>query len=768
MFVDLLRGLLAAVVAGVLPGYFWAVVLTPRSDLAERLTWSAVLSVASVPVIALLLAKLAGTGVTLWVALGSVALVAGSGALALAVRGRARVPSGPVLPRAPAVRDSRVLALAGIAFVGALAVVLITVQHRRVPGWLLVAVALLLVVAGAVAVWTARPKPQDAAGPVEKAGSLARAEQAGSPGPAEQAGWPGGAQRTEQAGSPGPAEQARSAGGAQRAEQAGSPGGAGKADAPGPAENVAGRGRPAWWAAALVVALGLIAVRGYAGAVRLDWPYLPGVDQFSYVVMAEQMMSHGSYATFLTYPPGFSTLFAVVSRLSGLTPLALNPVLAPTLLLLTGMGAYVLATRLWGWRYGIGALVLAGLVLNGAYAGMWQGDYPDSIAGFFLMVMLVAALMMLYQAPSLRSGALVTVVGASVVFYHPVASIYLVVLLALVGLAGLPYLWFQRRRRDAGVLLSTLVAVALLSASYAAYTYNLGGVISGSSKSSSSVANDLGTQPVFPAGHVLTSLGPALVLLGLFGLGALAAAARSFRTPPQVLAVGTILAWCALMYVGSRTSLDGFPDRFERHLGAPLSITAAFGAGLILRSLLQATRTAVIATATAAVSVVTLLAVVTVSDNLLTETRTRGHHLIAPVVAAGQWLRQHNTGGTIISSPWVGPSVPNRALLALGGYTGLISNSRARTEHPRQLPTAGRQPLIDSYQVMNHPASCQSARALSRDDVRYVVVFKPGQGAALAVFNADRALYHRVFENPKVIIYLPQRRSAEPTAAGLC
>ena len=70
MFADLLRGLLAAVAAGVLPGYFWAVVLSPRADLAERLTWSSVLSVASVPVFAVVLARLAGTGVTLWVALG--------------------------------------------------------------------------------------------------------------------------------------------------------------------------------------------------------------------------------------------------------------------------------------------------------------------------------------------------------------------------------------------------------------------------------------------------------------------------------------------------------------------------------------------------------------------------------------------------------------------------------------------------------------------------------------------------------------------------
>ena len=399
MFADLLRGLLAAVAAGVLPGYFWAVVLSPRADLAERLTWSSVLSVASVPVFAVVLARLAGTGVTLWVALGSVALVAGSGALAVAVRGPARAPSGPVLPRPPVIGDSRVFALAGIAFAGALAVVLIALQHARAPGWLLVVVAGLLIVAGAVAAWTARPALEDS--PVS-----------------------------------------------------------GRA---------AGRVRPAWRAAALTVTLGLIAVRGYAGPIRLDWPYLRGTDQFSYIVMSEQMLLHGSYATFLTYPPGFSTLFAVVCRLSGLTPLTLYPVLTPALLLLTSLAAYVLATRLWGWGCGIAALALSGLVMDGAYAGFGEGRYPDLLSAFFLMVMLVAALMVLYQAPSLRSAALVTVVGASVVFYHPAVSSYLVLLLALVGLAGLPYLLRRGHRHDARVLVSTLAAVAVLSACYAAY-----------------------------------------------------------------------------------------------------------------------------------------------------------------------------------------------------------------------------------------------------------------------------------------------------------
>src|SRR5712692_4511439 len=79
MYADLIRALLAAAAAGVLPGYLWAAVLWPAAGLAERLAQASVLSVASVPAVALVLAKLAGTGISLWVALGSVAVVPGTG-----------------------------------------------------------------------------------------------------------------------------------------------------------------------------------------------------------------------------------------------------------------------------------------------------------------------------------------------------------------------------------------------------------------------------------------------------------------------------------------------------------------------------------------------------------------------------------------------------------------------------------------------------------------------------------------------------------------
>jgi len=689
---DLARAALAAAVAGILPGYFWAVVLRPTGGLAERLTYSTALSIASVPAVALVLARLAGTGVTLWIAVGSVALVFGSGALVFAQRGAAAGPATPVLPRPAAMAGPGTLVLIAAALAAALA----TLLHVPASGPLLIAIATALAVAGVFAARALRPATDNTPG-------QAAAAVADQPAPPARAGWR---------------------------------------------------------ALALAVVLGLVAVRAYTAVIRFDWPYIRGGDQFSYAIMAEQMLTHGSYSTFMIYPPGFSTLTAVICRLSGLAPLALFPVLAPSLLVLCALGAYALATRLWGWEYGVVAAALMGLVLTGAHTGLNQGRYPDLTAAYFLMVMLVAALVTLYELPSLRSGLLVTVTGASVVLYHPVASLYLALLLALVAVTGLPYLLRQGRRRDAGILLLTLAAVAVLSACYAAYTYNLGEILTGSSATSAAVTSDLGTQPVPAAAHLLTELGPAIVWLGIFGIAALAAGIRYLRAPAQVLTAVTVLGWCAVMYVGSRTALDGFPQRFERDLGAPLCIAGALGAGIIMQSViaLQVTRrTQATAAALAAAGLLIVLVGLPAAGNLLDDSKARGNVLSHAVASAGDWLRQHNTGGTIISTPGMNHGITNRAVLALGGYTGLQSYFPRRLRHPRSLPPAGRQPLLDSAQVLSQPASCKSAGILDRQDVRYVVLYKFGQQADLAGFSTAPRQYRPVFQDSSVIIYAPVR-----------
>lgn len=713
MVADLIRALLGAAAAAVLPGYFWAAVLRPTSGLAERLTYSTVLSMATVPVITLVLTQVTGGGVTLWIAVTSAALVFGSGALVWQLKGGAPGQAVPLMPRPGAIRDPRLL----VALAGVFVAVLYTTVLPRPPMALLLVVAAGLIVTGFL---------------------VGRATVPGEP--------------------------------AGRGGEGGPVAGTGHAPAVTPTSAApAIRAAPRWArGGALAVVVVVTGIRSYGGVLAYDWPSIRGGDHFSHAVMAEQMLAHGNYSTYLLYPPGLPTLTAVISRICGLPPLTLFPVLAPALLVLTALAAYALATRLWGWEYGVVAAALAGMVLTGAYSGFAEGRYPDLIAAFFLITMAVTALFSAFESPSLRSGALVTVTAASVVLYHSVASMYIAILLALVTVTALPYLLYKRKRREARNLLVTLAAVAVVAACYAAYIYNLATLLTGHSTTDKAVAITLGSQPTQSPQHLLTELSPMVVWLGLAGVAALTMTIRRLARPPQVLAAVTLVMWCVLMYIGSRTSLDGFPHRFERDLGAPLSVTAALIPGVIIQTLRDrrvSARALAMPAAAVTASVVGLMMVVETMSALIADVQPV-HGLPTPqVVAAGRWLAAHNTGGNIISTHEMNRGVSNRGVLAMGGYAGLQSYRAYRVAHPRSLPPAGRQILLDSQEVLLHPQSCQSASILAHQDVRYVVLYRLRSSANLAGFQADPARYHRVYENPSVIIYAPTHASAPCVAA---
>jgi hypothetical protein len=797
VFADLIRAVLAAAAAAVLPGYFWAAVLRPTSGLGERLAYSTAVSMGSVPVLAVIIARAAGTGVTLWVALVAVLAVFGAGLLVFRIKGPAPGESSPLLPLPAPVRDPRVLTLIAVG----LALALVMMADRRPPVALLALIALALLAGGALMAWprSAEPGSSPAAEPGPPGGS---GSPGGATGPQGNTHGPGGGQ-------PGPAGTSPAAPEAAHAGLAGEPAAPeGGQPAPVAAQAAAGRLRTATAQAApehepagssapqrpfglslplvrdggLAAVLALTALRVYSGVAQHDWPYIRGGDEFSHAVMAEQMLAHGQYNSYLIYPPGFSSLTAVICRFAGLTPLKLFPVLAPMLVVVTALGAYALATRLWGWEFGLGAAALSGLVLTGAYNGFAEGRYPDLISAFFLLTMTVAALVTLYEAPSWRSGALVAVVGATPMLYHSVATLYLVVLLAVVAVVCLPYLLYQRRGREARALFLSLAGVAVLSACYGVYIY----IAVHHAATSSAVSIVLGSQTAPGPGGVLKELGPPIVWFGLIGVAALAAGLRHYARPAQVLAVLTVLAWCVIMYLGSRTAADGFPQRFERDLGAPLTVTAALGIGLIVRSLtvrrpsMQSgggrragagaergggkstargrEKQSVLAMLAATAAVLAGVMVLWQAGHAVAGSdHSSGQIVTRPVAAAGRWLAQHNTGGNIISTPNMNPGVTNRGVLAMGGYTGLQSYQAYRIAHPRSLPTAGKTPLIDSAEVLSQPQSCQSANILVNQDVRYVVLYKFHSGADLAGFSADPSHYQRVFDNASVIIYATHR-----------
>ena len=330
--------------------------------------------------------------------------------------------------------------------------------------------------------------------------------------------------------------------------------------------------------------LAATAVRAYEPVIRYDWPSIRGLDHFSHVLMAQQMLGHGSYGSYLIYPPGFPAISAVLSRLSGLPPLVLYPVIAPALLVLTALAGYVLATRLWGWGYGIAAAALSGLVLHGAYGSLADGRYPDLTSAYFLITMGVAALLTLYASPSRRSAALAAVLGASPILYHSVATLYEALILALAAVTSVPYLLYLRRRTEARTVLAGLAALAVLAIGYGWYTYGVGWPVAGHSASSAAVSQVLGSQSAPAPLHLFSALAPPIVWLGVFGLALLVLTLRHERRPAPVLATVTVAAWCLAMYAGSRTAADGFPQRFERDLGAALSVAAALGLGVLLKT----------------------------------------------------------------------------------------------------------------------------------------------------------------------------------------
>ncbi len=523
---------------------------------------------------------------------------------------------------------------------------------------------------------------------------------------------------------------------------------------------------PAVRYAVLSAVLLLVLLRGYLGPLLHEWPYPRGVDRYEHAVMTSMTLSGGTTESFMLYPPGFHIMTAEICRLTGLEPLEVFPVLAPLLLLLPALGCYALARRLWGWEVGVAATLFSGLVLGGPYLHFAEARYPNFIGTQFLIVLTVAALVRLYASPSVRGGLLLALLGSSTVLYHQIAGYSLAVLLAVVGLLFLPYLLLRDQRKGLA-LISSLMLLGLLSTLYAWDTYDLprlvGGLLSGTSETGrggEAVAMAIGTKPAYDLGHLLATTSQPVAWLGVLGTLLLAGElVRGRLGTPQRLACLTLLLWALLLFVGSRTSLSGFPDRFERDLGIPLAILAALAFVTVVRSLRPGT---------SAVPLAVILLTVFLASTLVGAQAVRNMEQAAgpsprlkdrppppEITAAGEWLREHNEGGNIVATPYLA-YVPSRGMLAMGGYTGMQSYDAPRIRRGRDLPPFGAGPLWDALWVLQHPEDERTRRIMEENEVRYVVFHKRYPTIDWRSFERRGELYRVAFENENVVIFEPR------------
>jgi hypothetical protein len=388
--------------------------------------------------------------------------------------------------------------------------------------------------------------------------------------------------------------------------------------------------------------------------------------------------------------------------------------------------------------------------------------YPNLVTSQFLIVLAVAALVSLYASPSPRSGLLLALLGSSTVLYHQVSCLYLAVLLAVVGALFVPYLLIRDRSRGVALLCS-LAVLGLLSTLYAWDTYDLphllAGLLGGSEtgRGGEAVAMAIGTKPAYDLGHLLTTTSQPVAWLGLLGVLLAVNELRRRAGTPQTLTYLTLLFWALLLFVGSRTSLSGFPQRFGRDLCVPLAVLAAFAFVAILRSLPGPRKqlAAVYITSLTALLTATLVGV----QALQSLERASGPSVqitITPkIAAAGEWLRENNNGGNIMVSPHMN-QVPSRMMLAMGGYSALQSFTEWQIDHPRDLPPTGPEPLKDVLWLLQHPNGERTDRLLQEHDVRYIVLYKnmPDRPTVdyWKDFKAHTNLYRTTFENEDVLI----------------
>lgn len=760
MTFNLILAALAAVAVGVLPGYFWARALAPDTDLYCTLAFSLALSATLVSAAGLAFARLLGTGVSLPVTVAAALLVAGSGLIADHIANRANRRTGnpagdsndnspedreyaPIPRRLSGLPRLGVPALSTVAVAG---VVILAVMLDLLPeeGTLIPLTGLMVLVAVA---------------------QLVADRRAGTP-----------------EGNPARQRHLRS---------------------------LTDRSRPFWGRlvsdallrAALPVFLLLALVRGYLGPVQYDWPYLRGVDHYSHAVMSNLMLSQGSFDEYLVYPPGFHVMTAHVSNLTALEPLDIFPVLAPAFLMLPVLALYALTSQLWGRGAGVIAAGLVALVGGSSFEYLGDAMYPNLVATQVLLVMALAALTRLFAATStsalIRSGLLFALLGSSVVLYHSVASLYTALLLGLTSAILLPYLLLRHRRTGITLFLS-LGLLGALAVAFAWSTYDLGNTVatllSGSSDGAtgSAVTGAIGTQTPGNADRLLFTTSHYVVWLGLLGgllmLLRIGALPRSEGESPAFALIRVpLLIWMAMMFTGSRTSLSGFPERFERDLGIPFTVAAAFATATIAHSL-WSTRSNLrrengqvsggwAGSLAAATTLSVLVAVGTlqlISNHDRADSINWNLIMTPDIEAAGDFLQENNTGGRIMVGPHIN-QVPGRVMLAEGRYSGLEAFPEPRIDLARDLPPYGPDPLRDVLFVTENPGEELTEDLIEGYDIRYIVFYKQfPEGSFWETYDLIDPdpyreypeLYRTAFENEDVVIFQPLANASANASAG--
>lgn len=335
--------------------------------------------------------------------------------------------------------------------------------------------------------------------------------------------------------------------------------------------------RHAWWYLLVLAAVAWRTIYAYWTPLVNKYVVPPGDDGPFHIGMVSEILSGQIQLFHGSYPLGFHLITAGIAKIAGWDALTAINLVSPALLVLPVFALFWAGKQIFNSPVaGAFAALFWGFLALAPVRSLANGNYPNLLAGSFLVPIVIALLMRaIGEWPNWKRSSVV-MAGCGMVLiplFHHLSTVYF-------ALAALPpVLWraasglFDTRTRWAVLRLvfgSAVMAGALilfLRPFYGELVQSFLGVLL-AEQSLASVFGPLSRPITWPV--LLEQLGPLSVALGLAGLAA------TLVSRLDRLVKVLFLGWIGLLWWASTNSAFGDPGRFVRELAVPFALTGGY------------------------------------------------------------------------------------------------------------------------------------------------------------------------------------------------
>lgn len=326
----------------------------------------------------------------------------------------------------------------------------------------------------------------------------------------------------------------------------------------------------------------LVALFSYANQLLFRYQVPPGGDAINHNLIVQQILD-GQWRSAVHYHLIWHLIVAGISVLTGVRSITVMAWLGPMLLLSGGVTLFFFNKKYFGLAAGLVALLLFGFFSRQPLQTLYDGGFPDVLAGATVLPLALMAL----ERISSGSRKVWATLGfilmlVLLLFSHHLTTLFALPLIAIYGIVQL-LLSLERQGKSWLKIIAwpVLLVAGLLVAASLFLRY---GATSSSSLASMFVSINLHWPFLHFIGAVAdpnqisditaypNAIGEALVYLGLAGIpvaiGYFIKDNNSQRGRVSLL----LLIWLLLLAVGSRNPHLGFPSRLMRDLAIPLTL----------------------------------------------------------------------------------------------------------------------------------------------------------------------------------------------------